>query len=395
MSLSYELARRHYQIQRILELEPGTRAYERIAPWLQDLPLEALVELFEHAPQAYLQLIPLCLLCRRFEDFNPAKLASTKLKAALDELFSELSQPLIQELERLIHDEKLSRYPFVRSLLLQEIRFHQSYSTRSSGIEQIDRDRFRQYLGGYVYLLRSGMGNPYLTEAWNETGWLRRWQLDSTPARQLLPVQTSLRGQIAKYKLSEPAKLLYAELDQIQAQPDLFISQLEAALENYLKDYPVRLNDQLENRIRDLVQVVMRHAMKKGYRVESLSQKLLKGVIELKLTANPYDSGFITYIVMQELILATQNLKYRLNDCLNGIAKALAETVELPGSELRWFWAQHALLDGVMEIYESFTLADNSLKAFVDHYQQAVSEHKHQSYDTLATHLRGLFQHAS
>lgn len=394
MTLSYELARRHYQIRRSLELDPGTRAYERIAQWLRDLPAEALVQLLEHDPETYAQLVPLCLLCSHFDGLSPERLATPALQEALATLYEDFSWPLIQELERLMHDEKLGRYPYVRSLLLQELRFHQRHVSRSLG-GPFDRDRFRQYLGGYVYLLRSGLGNPFLSDAWNETGWLRRWQLELAPARQALPVQASLRNQIAKYKLSEPAKLLHAELDQALAQPEAFVQQLELSATAWLEPCPVQLNAPYEGRLRDLVQITMRHAMKKGYRIESLSQRLFE-LVQAPLLASAdggpgHASGFAAYTLIQELILATQNLKYRLNDSLNGVARALAVLSDAPGAEARWHWSQHALLDGVMEIYESFTLADNAHKAFVDHYQQARGEGRHQRYGDLASRLESVF----
>lgn len=390
MPLSYELARRHYQIRRILELEPGSRAFERIASCLRDLPAEAMVLLLEHDPKAYKDLIPLCLLCQHFRGLSPERLNTEILSSALNELFSEFSLHLIQELERLIHDDKLSRYPFAKTLLLQEIRFHQSYATQSPVIP-LDRDRFRQYLSGYVYLVRAGFGNPYLIEIWNETAWFRRWQIDSTPARQLLPVQNSLRGQIVKYKLSEPARRLYADLDQGMAQPDVFLAQLAPVIQNYLKECPAQLNSPFEGRVRDVIQVVMRHAMKKGYRVESLSQEVLKSIHFASQAPHGEASGFVVYTTLQELILATQNLKYRLNDALNGVTRALAELSSTPYAEQRWYWGQQALLDGVMEIYESFNLADTSLKAFVDHYQQACTELRYANYQQLSGDLQTLF----
>lgn len=394
MTLSYELARRHYQIQRHLELDPGTRAYEHLTLWLQDLPAEALVQLLEHNTQIYQQLVPLCLLARRFYGLSQQRLTSPVLKTALEELYTQFSLPLIQELERLIHDEKLSRYPFVRSLFLQEMRFHQQFAPRLSA-GNFDKDRFRQYLGGYVYLLRGGLGDPFLPEAWNETGWLRRWQLESTPARQLLPVQASLRNQIAKFKFSEKGKGLYTFLEQSPAQPELFLSEMESATQEFLVGIPVQLNDKFEGALRELVQAVMRVVMKKGYRVETISQKLLEAVHQASAPAHPYASGLVVYTLIQELILATQNLKYRLNDSLNGIARGLASLAETPGAEQRWHWSQHALLDGVMEIYESFTLADNALKAFVDHYQTARGEARHLAYEALAPRLAGMFGNVS
>lgn len=392
MALSYELARRHYQIQRSLELEPGTRAFEQIAHFLRDLPSEALVQLLEHSPETHRQLVPLCLLAKRLGDLSPERLNSAVLKPALEELFREFSHPLIQQLERLLHDEKLSRYPFVRSLLLQELSFHRRYAPRGP-VGNIDRDLFRQYLSGYVYLLRSGLGNPLLVEAWNEADWLRRWQLDSTPVRQILPIQNSLRGQIAKYKLPEQAKVLYTELDQALAQPDVFLAQLEPAVMTYLADCPVRINDRFESRVRDLVQVVMRHATKKGFRIETLSQQLLIDVYQACSPMSAHAGGLLVYTVIQELILATQNLKYRLSDSLNGVARGLAELQEIDaqGAQERLHWTRHALLDGVMEIYESFTLADNALKAFTDHYTQACGERRHQHYENLSGRLAALF----
>lgn len=390
MALSYELARRHYQIQRHLELDPGTRVYERLTTWLKDLPAEGLVQLHAHDTPTYRQLVPLCLLARRFEGLSPQRLAVQPLAQALDELYTGFSLPLIQELERLIHDEKLSRYPFLRSLLLQEIRFHQQHAPRQTA-GPFDRDTFRQYLSGYVYLLRGGLGSPFLPDAWNETGWLRRWQLESTSARQLLPVQTSLRNQIAKFKFSEAGKGFYTLLEAAPSQPEAFVTVMETAVTELLANLPIQLNDVYETRLREVVQGVMRLAMKKGYRIETLSQQLLAAVYQASSPVSEAASGLLVYTLMQELILATQNLKYRLNDSLNGVARGLAGLSEEPGAGERWHWAQHALLDGVMELYESFTLADNALKAFVDHYHAACHEQRHQAYDALAPRLLSLF----
>lgn len=390
MTLPYELAYRHYQIQRMLELEPGTQAYQRVVPLLSDLSSSALLTLAQAASEEVLPVFPMYLLANHFQQVAYTDLPAA-LQAACQILFDDFSAALIQEQERLLQDTRLFRYPFARYLLLEEILFHQHWSKKTL-VGLPDRDTFRNYLSAYLQFIQGGLGQPYLLEIWSQSGWLQRWQLGRS-SRQNLPVQSSPRNAIAKYKLSESAKRLYADLDQGIANPEQFLAQLPEVLEGYLEGCNFELNARLEGALRDLVQVVMRHAMKKGFRVPLLAQALLLDTYQQLEPANIPEQQLLIYTLIQELVLGTQNLKYRLNDVLSGVVLALSQLASLfpQAAAAQLQIAQHAVLDSVMEIYESFSLAENALKAFDDVYQQSREQWAHRDYEQLAPRLLAVF----
>lgn len=380
-TLPYELARRHYQIQRILELDPGTQGYPEIAGILDELPVSALLKLFDATPEIYCELIPLRLLAEHFQGFDP-ELASPRLTKALEDMYTGFSGPLQQELERLIQEQKLARYLYARCLLLDEIHFQNSLAPMHMGV--FDRDLFRQYLSGYCQIVRGGVGNPHLLALWAESNWLSRWQLGGDKYRHPLPVQMSPRQSIAKYKLSEQGRRLYAELEQGITHQESFLAKIPEVLQSRLADSPLDLNDQIEPAIREVVQIGMRHGVKKGFRIQHLSSLLLQTIVSILNPQTDSDQKLIVYTCIQELLLGTLNLKYRLNDALAGISLALSE---LNITEAVMLWAQHAVMDSVMEIYESFSLADNALKSFMEQYQQFFGQQIHRDYQLLETKL--------
>ncbi len=383
MSLPYELARRHYEMQRILELEPGTQAYVRLVPFLKDLSSASFLELFNHAAPQVQAVYGVYLLASRFAQL-PLSQAPESLQAQIQELAESLSTPLIQEQELLLQDTKLQRYLYARHILLEELAFHQKYRTpRPPG--QINRDEFRDRLSGYVQVLRAGIGNPHLLALWDQTGWLQRWQLART-SRQNLPVSSSPRQQIAKFKLHEPAKRLYTEMEQGIANPENFMLQMQAAITAYLAEIETDMNGPLEPALRDIVQVTMRHSMKKGFRVTSVTQTLLQAVYD-SLAPQGATQSLVLYTLTQELILGTQNIKYRLNDISSGLAGFLAVNSI---SEDALKWVQHALLDSVMEIYESFSLSENALRVLMDQYRQFQEQAAHKHYQAISASLSPL-----
>ena len=96
-------------------------------------------------------------------------------------------------------------------------------------------------------------------------------------------------------------------------------------------------------------------------------------------TASKDTRDWVLYTLIQELVLGTQNLKYRLNDVLNGIAQSNIT----PESAVL-----HSIMDGVMEIYESFSLADNALKSFVDQQAKHHEVNAHGHYAQLSQRLQ-------
>lgn len=376
----YELARRHYLIQRQLEAAPGTQAYPAVTQLLRPLSPQHIYALWRHDPETYTWIIPLFLLAQYPE---PQLLQDTtapeSLQKALDEVRTQFLGTLLQEQERLIVDTQLYRYPYGRYLLLQQMRHWESWGAqKSTGIP--DRDLFRQYLGAYVQILQGIAPHNHLLEIWNQTAWLQRWQINDT-ARQDLPTHASLRKQIEKYKLPERGKRLYAELDPGIQHQDAFLSQLSHQVPVYLNAWlenPI-FHHEPEQRLREIVQVSLRHVMKKGFRVSTISSHLANELTTSCAHLPEESQHWIHYTLSQELILGTQNLKYRLNDVLSGLAESY-----LPQSPA----LHHSVLDGVMEIYESFSLADNALKSFVDQQEKSQGQTEHQAYTALTERFK-------
>ncbi len=372
--LAYELARRHYLIQRHLEAAPGTQAYSAVTELLAPLSYQHIYALWKHDSETYRWIIPLLLLVQN-QPQTVVPTAPESLQTALTEIRENFLGTLLQEQERLIVDTQVYRYPYGRYLLLQQMHQWESWgATKSAGIP--DRDLFRQYLGAYVQVLQGVNPNHLLLEIWNQTAWLQRWQINDG-ARQDLPTHSSLRKQIEKYKLPERGKRLYSELDPgIQHQED-FIKNLEQHIPSYLEDWlkAPRFQQDLEQRVREMVQVALRHTMKKGFRVNSVATALSTQLVAITQDLTGDIQDWVYYTLIQELILGTQNLKYRLNDVLSGVAAS-----SLPSRSALC----HSILDGVMEIYESFSLAENALKSFVDQQEKHQAQEAHGAYAALS-----------
>lgn len=387
MALNFELARTHYQIQRWLELMPGSQAYTPIAEHLGSLPPAVLLELFSAYPETYKELIPLSLMAGRFQAGPPDGYPAV-LQQHLTALYQDFSQPLIQEQEHLLKEQKLFRYPFARQLILDELIFHRHWV--KSTASRIDRDRFRFCLSVYVCLLQS-FGNPYLLQLWQETGWLQRWQIAQSSGRPL-PVQSSPKNSISKYKLSESSKMHYKELEQTIPEPGSFFDKLGEHLSEAFTGDTLQLNDTLEPQLREWVQISLRHVMKKSFRVPQACQFLLTHIYRATEPATAHQSGLVLYSLSQELLLGTQNLSYRLNDVIQGLAQGLAElNQDSAWPQQNLYWVQQAILDLMMEIYESFSLCESTFKSFSSQYSLAEQNQLHSSYQGLSDTLAPLF----
>lgn len=387
MALNYELAHTHYQIQRWLELMPGSQAYAPIADLLAQLPPGALIALFLAQPKTYQDLIPLSLMAGRFQAGPPESLPPV-LQAPLKALFQDFSQPLIQEQEHLLKEQKLFRYPFARHLVLEEIVFHQHCI--QGAVQRLDRDRFRFCLSAYVCFLQS-FGNPYLLQIWQETGWLQRWQITQSSGHPL-PVQQGPKNSITKYKLSEQSKPHYKALEQLIPEQSSFFENLGQHLQTAFSDCSLRLNEALESRLREWIQISLRHVMKKSFRVPQASHFLLTRIYRATAPADAHQSGFVLYSLTQELLLGTQNLSYRLNDVIQGLAQGLAELNQhSPWPAQNLHWVEQAVLDLMMEIYESFSLCESTFKSFHNQYALARQGQAHSHYQKLSEQLSPLF----
>ena len=265
--LAYELARRHYRIERYLEQKPGTQAFPQIATELQGLSLSHLYDLWNTHSKTYTLIMPLFLLA---QEQNPADIqaqAPESLNTNLKTLNQVFLSTLLQEQERLIQDAQLFRYLYARYLLLEKMTYWESWGARTgTGIP--DRDTFRQYLGAYVQLLQGARPGAHLLEIWNQTAWLQRWQINDT-SRQDLPTQQSLRKQIEKYRLPERGKRLHAALDPGIGHQDDFINLMHTEIPLYLDAFlnSPGFNHEVEQHLREIVQVTMRHTLKKGFRL--------------------------------------------------------------------------------------------------------------------------------
>ncbi len=379
--LAYELARRHYRIERYLEQKPGTQAFPQIAKELQGLSLSHLYDLWNTHADTYALIIPLFLFAQELSPTDVQAQAPDSLKAKFQELNKVFLSTLLQEQERLIQDAQLFRYLYARYLLLEKMVYWESWGAKKgTGIP--DRDTFRQYLGAYVQLLQGCKPGSHLLEVWNQTAWLQRWQINDT-SRQDLPTQQSLRKQIEKYRLPERGKRLHAALDPGVGHQEDFIHLITTQAPLYLTPFldPLSFNHDAEQHLREIVQVTMRHTMKKGFRLGGVTSALVNILVHTIASESKDAREWILYTLIQELILGTQNLKYRLNDVLNGVAQS-----HIPPEKVIW----HSIMDGVMEIYESFSLADNALKSFVDQQTKHREVSEHEQYAHLNQRLQTL-----
>ena len=135
----------------------------------------------------------------------------------------------------------------------------------------------------------------------------------------------------------------------------------------------------------------MQLAVRKHPAVEKITAQLISVVCHYLPPDSPALRVLVIFTLVQEQVLGTQNLKYRLNDSTRGMAVAMAR---LMGQHPEWrtdlAWVMAALLDGVLEIYESFNLADNALRSFLEAFAQEKEQLMHLNWGKQAAQAQAL-----
>lgn len=395
----YHLSSVTYKIQRLFELRSGLSLYSEVGQLLDKLQAPQLqaILLSPDIPELR-QMLCQYLLSRHFGPFQ-----LNTLPAPLFDLTApflrEFVPALIAELEDLLRQGKLSFYLLARNILLREIHFLEEVMSHFQ-IRTTPQDARRPFLfahaGIYLALLRTPSGpyvgvNQLLWQLLNDYGWIQRWQTDSQPLQQPLQQRLSPKQEIAGYKLTETGKLLYAALEPVDMLSEAFQEALHHHVGQRLKQAAPMLNSELEKDLRELTQVVMQLAVRKHPAVEKITAQLISVVCHYLPPDSPALRVLVIFTLVQEQVLGTQNLKYRLNDSTRGMAVAMAR---LMGEHPEWradlAWVMAALLDGVLEIYESFNLADNALRSFLESFAQEKEQLMHLNWGNQAAKAQAL-----
>lgn len=395
----YNLSSITYKIQRLFELRSGLSLFSEVGQLLDKLQAPQLQSLLlsPEIPELR-QMLCQYLLSRHFGPFQ-----LSALPAPLFELTSpfmrEFVPPLIAELEDLLRQGKLSFYLLARNILLREIHFLEEVLLHYQ-IKIAPQDARRPFLfahaGIYLALLRTPVGpyigvNPLLWQLLNDYGWIQRWQTDSQPVQQPVQQRLSPKQEIAGYKLTETGKLLYAALEPVDMLSEAFQEALHHHVGQRLKQAAPMLNSELEKDLRELSQVVMQLAVRKHPAVEKITAQLISVVCHYLPPDSAALRSLVVFTLVQEQVLGTQNLKYRLNDSTRGMAVAMARLMDShPGFRADLAWVMAALLDGVLEIYESFNLADNALRSFLEAFGQEKEQLMHQRWEKQAPQATAL-----
>lgn len=395
----YHLSSVTYKIQRLFELRSGLSLYSEVGQLLDKLQASQLqtILLSPDIPELR-QMLCQYLLTRHFGPFQSMSLPEP-LKALIAPFLREFVPPLIAELEDLLRQGKLSFYLFARNMLLREIHFLETvmvdFEIRTTP-QEARRPFLFAHAGIYLALLRIPSGpyvgvNPLFWQLLNDYGWIQRWQTDSQPQQQPVISRLSPKQEIAGYKLTESGKLLYVALEPLDMLSDGFKEALHHHVGQRLKQASPQLNSELERDLRELSQVVMQLAVRKHPAVEKITAQLIEVVCHYLPPDSPALRALVLFTLVQEQVLGTQNLKYRLNDSTRGMALALARLLaKYPAWRSDLPWVMAALLDGVLEIYESFNLADNALRSFLEAFAQEKEQLMHLTWEKHAPQAQAL-----
>ena len=130
--------------------------------------------------------------------------------------------------------------------------------------------------------------------------------------------------------------------------------------------------------VRDCVQGVLKAAIANSWEMDETLYHLALSLITRSKHNNSYHKlGYIAYHVVQELILGSQNYKYKIDKVVNIMARVYnILLVKAPTDELKelfqtpkaveYFYRNifESFFDTLIEIYESISLAQNTAKSF-------------------------------
>ena len=389
-----------HQLQRAAELQSGIPLTLAIAACLDGLSEDDLYILLHQVPPEAGLAIPLShyLLSRSAHERPAAQLlalvTNTPWETPLRSFSAAYAYVYLLELQELLQHTKVAHFMYGRHWIAQEVHWLEQWLQClqiTPPHEAPSREVFLSWIGATVQLHRAGYGNPQWAYLLNDFGWLQRWRLDAeTHAVSLSTYTHPLKQVMVKVQLSESGQKLQAALQPLEVSSPAFNDAISQFAQAQLTPLPVRMNSPYEHLLRDMVQATLGVAYKKSSSVEKAAEQLMLTCISHSQIEHFEDLRYTLYQLVIELIAGTQNLKYRLNDCTRGLAQALATlnaTRPPPEAQALLHSAIYALLDGVLEIYESFNLADNTLKSFQDSYQQAQGHWQHQRWQALTQQL--------
>jgi hypothetical protein len=389
-----------HQLQRAAELHSGPALTLAIAQNLYGLGQDDLYTLLNQLPPEADLTVPLChyLISSFSREQAPAQLLALVQGTPWEEPLRSFSEAYayvyLLELQELLQHTKVAHFMYGRNCVAQELYWLEQWLQCLNIVpphETPSRELFLSWIGAAVHLHRAGYGNPQWAFLLNDFGWLQRWRLDAdTHAVSLNAYAHPLKQVMVKVQLNEAGQNLQFALQPHEVSSPAFNEAVSQFAKEQLAPLPVRLNSTYERLLREVVQATLGVAYKKSPSVEKVSEYLLISCLSHSQIQHIEDLRYALYTLVIELIAGTQNLKYRLNDCTRGLAQALATlNVTRSPEEAHGLLnsAIQALLDGVLEIYESFNLADNTLKSFQDSYQQAQGHWQHQRWQALTQQL--------
>jgi len=185
-----------------------------------------------------------------------------------------------------------------------------------------------------------------------------------------------LGSQIISYKPGNIAKELTTALSDIckKGTPPENLDFLGKLVSKYLNIPALPVSD-YPSVIRECVQGVLKYGATNNWEMENVISYLAICLFSFsKYTSTP-QLGYIAYQITQEIVLGTQNLKYKINEGITGLAKALVvlqnepivedikHSLEIPGAyDYICKNMSSAVFDTFIDIYESITLSVTTAK---------------------------------
>jgi hypothetical protein len=394
----YTLSAITYQLERLFELKSGPSLYESVGLQFNSLDSNQLQTLFNTHTDRHLQ--ETCGLFLLVQHFTPSGYQGLLplTRQNIRPLLQRFIPTLLRELEELLRTSGIHHDFLGRHLLLSEIDFLEQ-TLRSADLKLDvagERGVFFKLCQPWLNLLHSCPDTPMflLKQILQQSGWEERWQTE-TPAARATPLPRQAPKQaIAQYKLSESGRLLLASLEPQDLLSDTVQNELQNHIIQRTKAATPQRHSEYETHIREITQVIMQLAQRKYSSVEKVSTRLT----EIFLTSLPVHHHTIRIIILfsltQEQVLGTQNLKYRLNDATRGLAISLARHVHrMPEWESDLYWVWHALMDTILEVYESFSLADNALRSFSEAFAHEKQKLTHETWKKLEPKIKQILSY--
>lgn len=370
------------------ELKSGSDLCLGLADLYQQLSLSQIVALWHAFPHLPATPTALYLLATHFHQASWAEInqAIVPIQDKLIHATMPFAIQLAHELSQGLKLPVFSYDMFSRNLLMREQEYLQQFY-QAVGTEFRDtvvKENFLERLPHYLALVRHGYGNPYLVQIWEQFGFIRQWKITlAADQGQPRPVpKIAPKESMGRYKPGPLAVQVRSALTPTPPPSEAFDHTLTQLLAEHLRPLSLQIHGPYVGALREIIQAVMGLAAPLPS-VDKVSELLLVQGLQASSVKRPTEMEFVIYHLVLELMLGTQNLKYRLNDCTRGLATGLVVLAEIYPDLKEAFiaWILEGILDGIMELYESFSLADNTLRSFLDAYQQARNHTWHQQWE--------------